>query len=587
MRCEVKLNAQRKDGLRRSWRVALIVGALGTSVLSAQCRFSAVGSRQVTYRFVPEMAAGGLTLHVSLEFVEGPTGVEKISVPTQWAGEMLKSVSALRVASEGATLEGEPGAGEWVVRAAPGVPVKVTYDLIKDWTKPFKHPLQFHPIVTPQYIEFTGNNALVRLELSDQDTETANFDWSSLPPSWSLATSFGSTSSAVGRCQTHTGPWQSIHSGLYAAGDFRLVPFQILGKPATLAVRGDWVITDEQAVKQIQTVVSVVRNFWHDNRFPYFLVTLAPYDQEHGSSDGSQFTNAFWMFVSSKDSINGLLPQLAHESFHAWDPKKMGTIPSGYDERYIRWFDEGTTEYYAQLLTLRAGLLSQENYVASLNSVLRRFPDSSDEYIRGRIISLWLDRTIRKDSHQRHSLDTVMFDMVRGANQTYTYERLLATIDRYLSPQSRILLRKAVMAQGNLPAPEYIPQFEGCAKAVMEPLPVFDLGFDMETARTSKAISGVRQDGPAYAAGLRDGQKLMELSFIKGNPDRLVTLKVNSGTDEQRISFYPRGKIENIWQYELQPREQCVAKGSRGQEKKPVGARAMLLPPRNGGNMSR
>lgn len=552
---------------RRYGYAVLLACSTGASVLSAQCRFSAAGSRQVTYRFMPEVAAGTSTLHVSLEFAEGPTGVETLAVPTQWAGETLKSVSALQVTSDGAALEGEPGAAERVVHAAPGTPIKVTYDLSKDWTGTFKHPLQFHPIVMPQYVEFTGSNALVRLELPDRETETANFDWSGLPSTWSLATSFGTAGALTGRCQTQTGPWQLIHDGLYAAGDFRLVPFQILGKPAMLAVRGTWTFTDKEAAKQIQTVVGMVRNFWRDNRFPYFLVTLAPYDQEHGSSDGSQFTNAFWMFMSKKDSINGLLPQLAHESFHAWDPKKMGFMPSGYDRRYMSWFNEGTTEYYAQLLTLKAGLLSKEDYVASLNGILRRFPDSSDEYIRGRIISLWLDGTIRKESHDRQSLDTVMFDMVKGAKQTCTYERLLSTISRYLSPQSRTLLRQAVMTQGNLPAPEHIPQFQGCTKALSKPLPVFDLGFDIEAARTSKAISGVRLDGPAYTAGLRDRQKLLGLSFSNGDPDRLVTIKVTSEDGEQRISFFPRGKIANVWQYDLQSPEQCVVNGSRGQEK--------------------
>ena len=183
-------------------------------------------------------------------------------------GETLKSVSALQVVSAGATLDMEPATSERIVRAIPGTPVRITYDLTKDWSGPFKHPLQFHPLLTPQYLEFTGSNALVRLELPDGNTETANFDWSQLPSSWSLATSFGTAGSLAGRCQTHTGPWQSIHDGLYAAGDFRLVPFQILGKPATLAVRGEWSFTDEEAAKQIQTIVGLVRNFWARQSFP-------------------------------------------------------------------------------------------------------------------------------------------------------------------------------------------------------------------------------------------------------------------------------------------------------------------------------
>jgi predicted metalloprotease with PDZ domain len=494
---------------------------------------------------------------MTLEFVEGPTGSDTLELPAEWAGQTLHSFSVLRVTSEGASLDGGSGSAEQTVHAAPGTPVRIAYNLTKDWTGPFRHPLQFHPILTPDYLEFTGSNALVRLKLADTEAEIANFDWTQLPPSWSLATSFGSTKSLSERCQTHTGPWQSINEGLYAAGDFRLVPFQILGQPAMLAIRGNWTFTDEHAVKQIKAIVGVVRNFWHDNRFPSFLVTLAPYDQEHGSSDGSQFTNAFWMFVSNKDSIDSLLPRLAHESFHAWNPGRMGFIPSGYDERYIGWFHEGATEYYAQLLTFKAGYLSPEDYVDSLNSDLRKFPDSSDEYVRGRIISLWLDGTIRQESNQRYSLDTVMFDMVNGKDQPYTSERLMVAIERYLSQRSRTSFEQAIWAHGNLQPPEHIPQFGCSAVAVSKLLPVFDLGFDYETSKANKSIVGVRKDGPAYSAGLRDGQKLLSSSITKGKPDQLATFKVSSESGEQRVSFYPQGPAQQVWEYEVGKTEAC------------------------------
>ncbi len=76
----------------------------------------------------------------------------------------------------------------------------------------------------------------------------------------------------------------------------------------------------------------------------------------------------------------------------------MGMLPTGYDEELIKWFREGPTEYYAQLLTYRAGELSASNYVNSLNKDLLSFPTSTSEYVRGRVISLWLDGTIRRES---------------------------------------------------------------------------------------------------------------------------------------------------------------------------------------------
>ena len=53
--------------------------------------------------------------------------------------------------------------------------VVIEYDLQKDWNGPFVHPLQFHPIITPDYFEFTGTNALVQLRLDDSALETGNF----------------------------------------------------------------------------------------------------------------------------------------------------------------------------------------------------------------------------------------------------------------------------------------------------------------------------------------------------------------------------------------------------------------------------
>ena len=389
-------------------------------------------------------------------------------------------------------------------------------------------------------------------------TQVEWFDWSRLPQGWSLATSFDGSRNASKRCQTVTAPWREIYGALYAAGDFRLVRFNIAGKPAVLAVRGNWDFTDVAAANDIKRTVGMVRRFWHDNRFPRFLVTLAPYDQEHGSSDGSAFTDAFWMFVSNRDQIRSLLPQLAHESFHAWDPKRMGTIPLGYDERNIRWFNEGTTEYYAQLLTLRAGLLPMPTYISSLNEDLRRFPDSSDEYVRGRIISLWLDGTIRTQSHNEHSLDDVMFDMVKGSSRPYTFERLLQTIDHYLNEPTQLVLRLAILQQGDVAAPAQAPYVGACAFATQKSLPTFDLGFDLDSSRATMTVSGVKEGGPAFTAGLRDGQKLKGFSFAKWDSDKLASVRVSSASGEQRYSFYPRGRLEDVWQYETVPNANCA-----------------------------
>ncbi len=514
-------------------------------------------ARSVTYRFQPEITPRGQVLHVILEFRMGASSYEMLVLPTRWAGETLNSMTNLRVISKGAALANGAHDNTKIVTAPAFRPVVITYDLQKDWSGPLQNPKQFHPVLMPEYFEFTGSNALVRIQLDDGVSETANFDWEKLPPAWALATSFGATSSPAGRCQSHTGPWIEIEEGLYAAGDFRIHRFQIGRRPAFLAVRGAWTFTDDEAIKQIQQVVGMVRNFWRDEKFPYFLVTLKPYDRDHGSSNGTALTNAFWMYVSRLDSLSGLLPQLAHESFHAWNPARMGNVPAGYDENLIKWFSEGGTEYYAQLLTYKAGWLSAPEYVKSLNQDLREFPNSTSEYVRGRVISLWLDGTIRRESGGRHSLDDVMFEMVRNPRQPLTLARILDTAGHYLSAESRELLKRVATEHGNPTAPEQIPMLRVCSSALLDSVPTFDLGLDLDRTLSTKVITGVVEDGPAFKAGLRNGQAMLSISVTRGEPERLAKFTVRSDAGTKPITFYPQGKPVAVWRYQLDSTRSC------------------------------
>ena len=525
---------------------------------SAQCRFPD-GSRAdaVTYRFKPISDSSGLKLHIALGFLMNAKGSQSLALPVEWAGEKLHSMSNLQATSRGAVLESPSPSGEVIVRGPANQTVVVEYDLRRDWSGPLVNPLQFHPVLMPEYMEFTGSNALIRRVLRENAEETANFDWQDLPPTWALATSFGAPSDAASRCQTFTGPWNRVQEGLYAAGDYRIHPFKINGQPAYLAIRGSWTFTDDEALLDIQKTIEIVRDFWSDNHFPYYLVTVSPFDREHGSADGSEFTNAFWMFVSRLDRLDGLLPTLAHESFHTWNPGKMGTVPTGYDVSKIKWFREGPTDYYGQLLTYRAGFLSAADYVNSLNIALRRFATTDDEYVRGRVISLWLDGTIRKESNGRTSLDDVMFDLVRQKDQPYTLERILAVIDRFLSQASQQQLLAAVSRHGALTMPAQLPVLGSCVKANLGNYPTFDLGFDFDKSQTTKVVSGVVDGGPAFRAGLRDGDKLLGWSYSKHDPDRQARFTIASQDGPKRIAYLPQGRPEQGWQYSLDPALFC------------------------------
>ena len=520
----------------------------------AECRFKESRSENaVTYRFSSDETTSGRLFLISMTFRVEAGVPMKIEVPSDLIGE-------LRITSPGADLKRDLSTGEVTVFAAKAGAVALSYTLRNGWSGPLVDPHEFQPVILPLYAEITGDKALVWRKTAQDAPVTVNFDWQGLPPAWAVATSFGVaypttahvpgqiTSTAQDRCQTYRGPWSRVTQALFAAGDFRLHPFQIGHKPGMLAVRGTWTFSDDEAAEEIGKTIGLVRDFWHDDAFPFFLVTLQPFDLDHGSSDGTAYTDAFWMYVSRKDNINGLLSQLAHESFHAWDPLKMGYLSTTEYEK-IKWFKEGFTEYYAQKLTLAGGVRSAEQVVASINTDLLAFPSSTSEYVRGRIIALWLDAAIRERSDGTHSLDDVMFRLVRDRQEPLTEDRIYSTIQPYLSADQLSLLKAAADHGGDLPAPSAIPGLGGCYHAVHGEVPTFNLGLDFRASRTAKAISGVDPNGPAYKAGLRDGQPVVAWDVDRGNPERQATVTVRIEGQERKISFSPMGKPTTAWHY--------------------------------------
>ena len=519
----------------------------------AQCVFATSGAgRVLTYTFEPAVTSAGTTLHVTLAFQGGPEGMDTVEVPSHWAGETLRGVTHLRAITGDTVLAEAASPGERLVRHPPNLEVTLAYDMVKDWTR-LRHPAEFHGVLLPEYLEINGDNALVHPVMPSQTPVTVHFDWR-LPGGWALATSFGTSPGGAGsasssRCQSYSGAWSDVQHALFTAGEFRIHHFQIGARPAVLAVRGDWTFTDDEVIADIQKAVGIVRDFWHDDNFPYYLVTLKPFDEDKGDEDGSEFTNAFWLYLSRQDALSGTeFATLVHETFHTWNPRRMGFF-SGEDYQALEWFREGFTQYYGYLLACRAGLIEFPAYIDNINRDLRDSPGSTNPYLRGRLIALWLNREIRRDSAGKSSLDNVMFDMVGEAAQPLTEARILATAGRYLSPDSQRTLREAVQPGARIPAAG--DALGKCVHGSMDEIVPFDLGFDFAASEQAGRVISVAPNGPAFAAGLREGQEMVGYSVYHNQPDKAAKITIRTGDKRQTIEYFPRGRPLKVMQYHL------------------------------------
>ena len=69
----------------------------------------------------------------------------------------------------------------------------------------------------------------------------------------------------------------------------------------------------------------------------------------------------------------------------------------------------------------------------------------------------------------------------------------------------------------DVPFPE---KLGGCAVRQSEMQVVVDPGFDEKSSFASKVVTGVVADGPAYRAGIRNGQQLFRYSIYNDDPSK-------------------------------------------------------------------
>lgn len=144
------------------------------------------------------------------------------------------------------------------------------------------------------------------------------------------------------------------------------------------------------------------------------------------------------------EGYRGLLGLFSHEYFHAWNIKRLRPEPFlNFDyraENYtdLLWFFEGFTSYYDDLALVRSGAIDEKNYFELLSKAVSRvyaeqgrlkqtLADSSFDswikfykpnensananvsyYLKGSLVGLVLDLSIRRATADKKSLDDVM-----------------------------------------------------------------------------------------------------------------------------------------------------------------------------------
>ena len=543
----------------RTWIVAAAMVFAASGAFAAQA--------PVGYRLTPVVDHGALSaLAVEMRFAGDADGVTDLDLPSQWAeGEKLwRLVSGLRV--QGGQLD-PGGEAVRVLRHRPGAALTVRYEIkITGEADPGRDHPKGEPVVRPGWFMAHGEGLFAAP--SGRQGEPATFAWGARPKGWTLVSDLDHLAGRRGKVA------EIIDSVVVGGTQVARVDAQVDGAPLRVAVIGPWPATPQALSDMAAKIMRAENAIWGDPGRP-FLITVTPLGAATGggqSVTGTGKSDAFSLEATTNVDVTRDPHLLAHEYMHSWIPNQVGGLPVT-DEARDYWFSEGFTEFYASRALLASGIWSLEDFVARYNEVLTRYGGSparnftadqvmavfwsnseaqQSPYDRGRLLAVTWDRAVRNASGGRLSLDDVMRrqrDAVRAGMKGHgaalfpgMLRAIVPSLDAAPQLERHVTRGETVRLQPGA--------FGACLALADKQVAVFDRGFDGAKSGQTGIISGVDPQGPAYAAGLRDGMKRLGREGGKEGDSRVPIGYRVAGPDgsPRLITYLPAGKTT----YDLQ-----------------------------------
>jgi predicted metalloprotease with PDZ domain len=361
-----------------------------------------------------------------------------------------------------------------------------------------------------------------------------------------------------------------LYDSPFEVSDFKELKFEVRGVPHRIVIDGAGNYNPVRLQREVQKIVEAeIALFgdipYHDYTFILHLRSNTGGGLEHLNSTALGFRR---FGFKDDDGYRRFDSLVAHEFFHLWNVKRIRPDALGpFDytkENYTKllWVAEGITEYYGQLILQRAGLVSDQFYLAHLASQIQDMQDSPgrllmsaeeasfnawikeyrpDEnsvnsqisyYDKGELLGLLLDLEMRRRTNNAKSLDDVMRMLYtdfykRGRNYTPAdFQKVCETLAggslerffaRYVRGREELPYNESLAAAGL--------QLNTTGEGEMMVPPAFSyLGADLEETNGIVTVTRVPAGTPAYEQGLNAKDQILALDGVRVNQELLETL---------------------------------------------------------------
>src|SRR5215217_782351 len=374
-----------------------------------------------------------------------------------------------------------------------------------------------------------------------------------------------------------------LYDSPFEASNFKTIVFNVKSVPHRIVIDGAGNYDPERMRRDVQKIVETQVELmggeipYRDYTFILHLRSNAGGGLEHLNSvalgyprfgfrirSGDRATSAAPNTTETPErDYRGFLALVSHEFFHVWNVKRIRPDALGpFDytqENYTKvlWVAEGITDYYADLVLRRAGLISENEFlnatarsIKSLQNTPGRLVQSVEEssfdawikyyrqdensvnsqisyYDKGAILGLLLDLEIRKRNNSTKALDDVMrylYAEFFKKDRNYTPQDFQKACELMAGSSLEDFFNRFVRAKEEL---DYNVAFEAAGLRLETNAPqsgtasadrIF-FGADIAQEEDRLMVSRVYAGSPAYEQGLNAGDQILALDNMRVTRD--------------------------------------------------------------------
>lgn len=331
-------------------------------------------------------------------------------------------------------------------------------------------------------------------------------------------------------------------------GKFQRLEFMVDGKPHIISITAPTQLSKSDAQALVDTarrVVKIVSGVFGELPYNRYIFQLLLVDLNNtnamkafGALEHANSSTYLMPYVEGRVA-QSLAEVLAHEYWHLWSPKRIHVAELGpFDyQRGPRtrslWFAEGLTEYYAQALLARSGMVSPEKIIGDLNQAagsfgVRRQRESITDlslrvaeaplfeiiglYSKGPMIGFLLDAEIRLQTGNRKSLDDAMrfFNEKYGkTGATFGDDDIIPIMEEATGAKLSEFYKRYIAGREPLPFAEYLPRLGFTSVVTYDTATT--LGATFSADEQGWVVEEVAPNGAASLMGLQKGDILTKV----------------------------------------------------------------------------